>query len=86
MSAIEKVEYCEPITQNTVSMIVRTLGPLTAIICGLNEVDLTKGAGVINKQSKCLWTKSRHRITIVISSDGGIIAHKSRDPDPDCPK
>lgn len=59
---------------------------ISAMIAGLGEVDISAGAGVINDNTKCLWTKEGHRIEVWLSSDGGYGAAKSRAIDPEKPQ
>ena len=75
----------EPVTRETVNMIASVIGSTAAMIVRLGDVDLSKGAGIISNNEKCLWTMSGHRISVLLSSDGGVIASCGKEPDPDIP-
>ena len=64
-------------------LIIAAGGPVAALVSGLCEVDLTKGRGVLDDTGckHCLWTKQGHRITVAVSSDGGVIVSKSKEVD-----
>jgi len=73
----------EPITRSQVKMIAGIIGNIGAMICNLGDVDVSKGAGVLGPQEKCLWTKDGRRITITMTNDGGLIASCAKKPDPE---
>lgn len=73
----------EPVTKSQVQMIAGVIGTIGAMICNLGDVDVSKGAGVLGPQEKCLWTKDGRRITITMTSDGGLIASCAKHPDPE---
>lgn len=76
----------EPVTAAQVTALRQAIGGnIAAMICGLNEVDLSMGRGILEGSSRCLWTTKGHRITIDLVTGGGCIASKSRTPDPDRP-
>lgn len=81
----EKVKGIEPVTQSQVHSLVRCLRSGIQII-DLGEVDFKAGRGVLEGNNRCLWTKKGHRITVAISSDGGMITTQSREIDPDKPR
>lgn len=74
----------ETIDQKTVNKIAQSLG-LGAIIARIRDVDISKGTGIIDNHTKCLWTKDGCRITFAIQH-GTIIASCDKKPDPECPK
>lgn len=74
----------EPVTQKMInSLIIASGGPAPAMISGLTEVDLSRGRGVLDDTGRkhCLWTKDGHRITVTVTTDGGVIVAKSNEPD-----
>lgn len=83
---MEKVERFEPITEDIFKQILDCFTPTARMIAGLNEVDLRRGAGVLSKDSKCLWTKDGHRVTVAMGQGGSFSAAKSKDPDPQAPE
>ena len=82
---MKPIKSFEPVTIAVIDSIAAVLGPTGAMIAGLGEIDIPAGAGVIEDNMKCLWTKSGHRIEVWLSSDGGFGAAKSKDVDPDKP-
>ena len=92
MLALEGVETMtpvrsfEPITAQAINSIAAALGHIGSMIAGIGEVDISAGAGIINDNTKCLWTKDGHRIEVWLSSDGGFGASKSKNIDPNKPK
>ena len=66
----------EPVTQKMIDGLIKAVGPMAALISGLNEVDISLGRGVLEK-GHCLWTTEGHRVTVIASSDGGICVSKS---------
>ena len=75
----------EPVTSETVDSITSALGAIGAMIAGLNDIDISAGAGIIDKNTKCLWTQDGHRIEVWLSADGSYGAAKSKEIDPDKP-
>lgn len=71
----------EPVTGEVVQGLIRGLTVLQAQILRLYDVDVRRGAGVLSKDSKCLWTFDGHRITLLIS-EGCLMGTVSADPDP----
>jgi hypothetical protein len=58
-------------------------GWIPAMVSGLTEVDLERGRGILGDSGRehCLWTKDGHRITVTVTTDGGVIVAKSKEPD-----
>jgi len=79
----DTIKKIEPVTKKQVDALMAMVPPISRMFCGLTEVDTSKGRGVLNGPGirHCLWTRSGHRITVIISSDGGVIASKSNEPD-----
>jgi len=71
----------EPVTEGMVDALIRAVGPMSAQVSGLYEVDLERGRGVLGKLKHCLWDTSGRRITVVVSSDGGVIISRSKEKD-----
>lgn len=84
----EKILRFETFTRDQLNALVKVLGPLPSMVCNIGHVDISKGRGVLHESNgdRCVWDKEKHRITIQLVSDGGIIASRSRTPDPNCPK
>lgn len=74
----------EQVTVTQVVALVKTLG-LGAMICDFAKVDYTRGRGILEGDDRCLWTTDGKRITISLTSDGGMITSQTREPDPDMP-
>lgn len=82
---VKEIKRMEPVTKARVVQLASALGgPIAAMVAGLNEVDISAGSGVYDG-GRCLWTKDGHRIEIQMISGGGIIAAKSKAPDPEYP-
>ena len=80
---MDKIKSYQPVTSERLNVIANIIGPMQAAILRLGEVDLSKGAGIINEHTECLWTKKGRRITF--SMEGGFVGSVSRELDPDCP-
>ncbi len=76
----------EPVTQKQVDDLMRDIGRVGSMICDLDQVDLTKGRGVLEGFNRCLWTKDGRRISISLGPDGTCIASCGKDVDPELPK
>lgn len=81
---MKNVSKFEPVTQEIIQGLARTLGPIQSMVCNLGEVDVSRGAGVLDKTTKCLWTQNGRRIEIGLIP-GGYIASCSKEPDPLAP-
>lgn len=75
----------EPVTQAQLKSLMRAIGPLHSTILELGQADLSKGRGVLEGNSRCLWTKDGRRITLTPTSDGGFVGSCGKTPDPQCP-
>lgn len=75
----------DKITQSQVQALGQAIGGVGAMIAGLGEVDLSLGRRSNKKNHWSLWTRAGHKIDIELCSDGGLIASKSKQPDPDRP-
>lgn len=80
-----KIKSFEPLTRDKWDSIRKAFTPTQAIVAGLNFVDFRFGAGVIDDQTKCVWTRERRRVTIFVSN-GAYGASISKLEDPSCPK
>lgn len=72
---MKPIKSREGITARQVQSICDALGPTACLVVGLNDIDLSAGAGVINDYTKCIWTKDGARIDIW-ARDGSIGAAK----------
>ena len=82
MSDFDEIVKREPLTQANLDMLARTMRPLEQMIVRLHDADLSKGAGVLKNNSKCIWTNDGHRITFTLISGGGFISSLSKEVDP----
>lgn len=73
----------EPVDQKQLDALLRVLGPLGAMISGLNLADLSRGRGILGPHKHCLWTEDGRRITV--SVEGGVIVSTAKEPDPEAP-
>ncbi|HTG95782.1 MAG TPA: hypothetical protein VL866_24490 [Pyrinomonadaceae bacterium] len=82
MNDFDEILRREPLTQANLDMLARTLRPIEAIVVRLGDADLSKGAGVLSNNRKCIWTKDGHRITFTMISGGGFLSSLSKEVDP----
>ena len=69
---MEATQKTEDVTQEQVNALMRSVGPMGSMIARLHEVDISRGRGVLEGNDKCLWTKDGKKITVTLTSDGGI--------------
>jgi hypothetical protein len=75
----------EPVTPLQVKGLKVALG-FGAIVLNFDDIDYTRGRGILTgKHDRCLWTREGFRISIIVASDGGIIASQSKEVDPELP-
>lgn len=79
---MKPVELMERVTADQVKHLILALGPMAAQILDLGFVDLEFGRGHLGANDRCLWTKEGRRITISVSSDGGVVGSLSKEIDP----
>lgn len=71
----------EPFTQKQVQHLINFLG-LGAMLMDWKNLDHDIGRGILEGNSRCLWTTTGHRITISVARGGGVISSQSKQPDP----
>lgn len=81
---MKSITKFEPIDPRTFNGIICCFTPVARVVARFSEVDLSRGAGVIDSTTKCLWTKGGRRIEIWYQH-GAYGASCSRDIDPDAP-
>jgi len=85
--SFEKINGTEPVTEKQLQSLINAMGSVAApIFLELCHVDLAAGRGILKGNDRCLWTKDGKRITICLTSDGGVIGSISREIDPDKPE
>jgi len=77
----EEIQGIESFTKNQVRALIRCLG-LGAMLMDWDKLDYEVGRGILEGESRCLWTTDGHRITITVCRDSGFIAGQSNEPDP----
>jgi hypothetical protein len=77
----EPIEKYELLTEDHIKMITRALHPIALSVIDIRSIDISKGAGVVNAKTKCVWTKKGNRITLVYDM-GSFMASQSRGVDP----
>jgi hypothetical protein len=82
---MKPIERFEPVDADIVRLIGDALGTIGVMTVSLNEVDISTGCGIIDGNTRCLWTKDGHRIEVWQSNDGGFGASKSKEIDPNKP-
>lgn len=77
------IESFETVTEEIVRKVAQAAG-MGAMFMDFHEVDIAKGAGIIDQHTKCIWTKKGHRITahLVTTPGGGFIVYQSKEIDP----
>ncbi|KKL28467.1 hypothetical protein LCGC14_2374830 [marine sediment metagenome] len=78
---MKAIKRFEPVDASIVRMIGNALGSTGAMIAGLSDVDILAGCGVIDNNTRCLWTRDGYRIE-VWQRDGSYGASKSKKVDP----
>lgn len=73
----------EPLPEKMVNYIAECLGGIGSAIANLQNVDYSAGAAKTGPMEKCFWDKEGRRITISATIDGGIIADRSKEVDPE---
>jgi hypothetical protein len=77
----------EPLTEKTVTMLRRSLG-MGAMIFDW-DIDLAAGAGILDSNTKCIWTKRGIRTTFVLKHCPGegplYMTTQGKDTDPEYP-
>ena len=76
----------EPVTKEMLNALVSAVGGvIPAMVCGLGDVDLSRGRGVLGEHGRehCLWTTEGKRITVTVCSDGGVIASLAKEIHPE---
>lgn len=74
----------EAVTKKQVEHLARFLG-IGAMLIDFDKIDYSMGRGILEGSNRCLWTKAGQRITISLSSDGGVIAGQAKEPDTERP-
>lgn len=82
--SFDPIQRFEPLTIEQLAVVRRCFTPTEAMVAGLNFIDVRYGVGVIDNQTKCMWTRSKRRVTIGYNG-GGRIATISKVEDPNCP-
>lgn len=75
----------EPMTALQVGALRLAAGFAANLIVNFNDIDYSKGRGILSGLDRCMWTRKGHRITINVSSDGGFIISQSAEVDPELP-
>lgn len=73
----------QSLSEQEISMIQRSLGPVSFTILGLGDIEIKYGSAKI-KNGKCVWRKDKHRISFVSDGHGGFVGSVSKEPDPEC--
>ena len=82
MSEFTEILRYEDLEPEAVTAIQGAFSGMQSAIMRVMEIDPVRGAGVLGPDSKCVWTKDGHRITVWQSSDGGRGGSCSKDPGP----
>ncbi len=76
----------ESVDQVQVDALIAAVGPAGAMVASLFDVDLLRGRGVLEGNTRCLWTTKGHRITVQLTYGGGICVGCGKEPDPAAPQ
>lgn len=82
---MKPIKSFEPIAAQSINAIAKSLGNIGAMVAGLGEIDTAAGAGIIDNNTKCVWTYDGHRIEVWLGEAGSFGASKSKEIDPDKP-
>jgi len=82
MDAIKKYEELPPV----VAKFIRQAFPgIQGMVMRVNDIDPSRGTGIIDDETKCVWTTGGHRITMSGKVGGARIGTCSKEPDPMAP-
>lgn len=82
MAKLDEIIKREPLTQANLDMLARVLRPIEQQVIRLHDADMSRGAGLLGNNRKCIWTKDGHRITFTMIGGGGILSSLSKEVDP----
>ncbi len=91
---METIIEHEELTQETIEAIRRAFPGIQGMVMRTSDIDISRGAGVMEGDTKCVWTHDGHRITMSIDNrmahgfgmpSGTKIGACSREPDPMAP-
>lgn len=74
----------EPFTPKQAAIVRQAMG-FGAILVDWLHVDYSRGAGLLEQNSKCFWLQSGQRVTCVLARDGGWTFVVGKNPDPELP-
>jgi len=79
----EHVLKMEPFTMAMLKGLLNSMSPVSATMCGLNNVDMKRGRGVLDESGTrhCLWTNDGRRITVTVGAHGDVIVSLAKDAD-----
>ena len=72
MSEFTEILRYEDLEPEAVTAIQGAFSGMQSAIMRVMEIDPVRGAGVLGPDSKCVWTKDGHRITVWQSSDASV--------------
>lgn len=75
----------QKMTKNDVAMLIKTVGPGASLIIDFHKTDFERGSMRTAERERCFWTTDGNRVTFILSTDNGILASQSQEPDPDRP-
>ena len=75
----------EPLTEQDANVIRRGFPGIQGMIMRLDDIDISRGAGIMDDGYWCVWTKDGHRISLS-QGHGTRIGSCSKEPDPEAPE
>ena len=82
-------EYPKPqekMTKAHRAIVIKQLGFGASLIIDFNKLDFERGSMQTGPMERVFWTTDGNKVTVVMTSDGGVIATQSKEPDPDLPE
>jgi len=76
----------EELNQSHIDKIIRNMGISAGFIIDFGKADFTRGSVQTGARERCFWTTDGNKVTIAITSDGGIIGTQSKEPDANRPE
>ena len=76
----------EKMTKANRAAIIKGLGFGASFIIDFNKIDWERGSMQTGPKERVFWTTDGNRVTIVLSSDGGVLGTQTKDPDPELPE
>ena len=79
---MEPIASYEELEQDTIDGLLQQFPGAKGMILRIGDIDISRGAGIVGKHTKCIWTHDGHRITVSGDRSGTMIGSYSPETDP----